>query len=384
VVQIINTTKSTRMSEDQGKRLNDYLLIEPHYGWADAEGNFIKPTLKQILKEYLTRINIFKDSKAWFPFMAWFWVLCLLPFMLLLLFKYFTWPLFIGGMVYGMVIMGSHGTMWYHRYSTHNAFTFKNSFWKFVSQHIVIKVIPEELYVVSHHIHHEKSDMPGDPYNAFGGFFYCFFADTNHQLIKRDLTPEDYNVASKCLQHTGARINTYEEYLKYGTITNPWYIMISWVLNWSFWGLAFFFLGEAIGVTGGGMAMVCAVFGGTFVWSVGIRTFNYEGHGKGAGKNGWGSSDLNRKDYSINQLWPGYVAGEWHNNHHLFPTSSRSGFLPYQMDLPWMYVKFLHWLGGITEYRDNKKQFLENYYKPFKENQTIVDSSALPVDLSGR
>ncbi|MFY7861924.1 MAG: acyl-CoA desaturase, partial [Chitinophagales bacterium] len=99
------------MSENQGKRLNDYLLIEPHYGWADAEGNFVKPTLKQILKEYLTRINIFKDSKAWFPFMAWFWVLCLLPFMLLLLFKYFTWPLFIGGMLYGMVIMGSHGTM---------------------------------------------------------------------------------------------------------------------------------------------------------------------------------------------------------------------------------------------------------------------------------
>lgn len=363
-------------------KLSDYLLWEPRYGWADKEGNFIKPTLKQILSEYFYRINPFNDKRNWLPFMAWFWVLLLMPFLILLLTKYFTWGLVLTGAIYGMVIMGSHGTMWYHRYSTHNAFTFKNSFWRFISQHLVIKVIPEELYVVSHHIHHEKSDMPGDPYNAFGGFFYCFFADTNHQLIKRDLSEEDYNVAKKTIENTGSQINTYEEYLKYGSIANPWYIMRSWILNWSFWIFIFYTVGELIGVTGGGWALVCAMFGGTFVWSIGIRTFNYEGHGKGKGKNAWGESDLNRRDYSINQLWPGYVAGEWHNNHHLFPTSARSGFLGYQMDLPWMYVKFLHFLGGISSYRDNKKQFIENYYQPFKEKHLIQTSDALPPDLS--
>ena len=363
-------------------KLNDYLIWEPRYKWTTEDGEFYKPTVKELFSEFFYRINIFNDKRNWFPFMAWFWVLCLSPFFFLLLFKYFNIGLVLVGAVYGMVIMGSHGTMWYHRYSTHNAFVFKNNFWKFISQHLVIKVIPEELYVVSHHIHHEKSDMPGDPYNAFGGFLYCFLADTNHQLINRNLSEQDYKIACKSLEHTGVRINTYEEYQKYGTIMNPWYIMISWVLNWSFWGLVFYAIGEWIGVTGGGFALVCAMFAGTFVWSIGIRTFNYEGHGKGKGKKAWGDSDLNRRDYSINQLWPGYVAGEWHNNHHLYPTSARSGFLGYQMDLPWLYVKFLHAIGGIESYRDNKKQFIDNYYAPYKENGLIEKSNALPKDYS--
>lgn len=356
--------------------------MEPRYKWADEQGNFIKPTVGQMWGEFFYRINFFRDSRNWFPFMAWFWVLLLLPFFLLFFFKYFTWGLLIAGFTYGMIIMGSHGTMWYHRYSTHNAFVFKNSFWRFISQHLVVKVVPEELYVVSHHIHHEKSDMPGDPYNAFGGFFYCFLADTNHQLMNRELSPEDYQIAKKMIAHTGVKLNTYEQYLKYGTIANPWYIMLTWILNWSFWGAVFYFVGEWLGVTGGGMALVCALFAGTFVWAVGIRTFNFEGHGKGKGKAAWGDSDYNRADYSINQYWPGYVAGEWHNNHHLYPTSARSGFLGYQLDLPWLYVRLIHLLGGIESYRDNKAQFIENYVKPYEKTHHFQESSKLPPDLS--
>lgn len=68
---------------------------------------------------------------------------------------------------------------------------------------------------------------------------------------------------------------------------------------------------------------------------------------------------------SINQIWPGYVAGEWHNNHHLYPASARSGFLPYQLDLAYCYVRLLSLIGGVDSYRDAKKQFLENYHAPY-------------------
>lgn len=356
--------------------------MEPRYKWADEQGNFIRPTLGQMFSEYFYRINIFRDKRNWFPLYAWLLVLLLMPFFLLLITKYLSVSNLLIAFFYGMVFMGSHGTMWYHRYSTHNAFTFKNSFWKFISQHLVVKVIPEELYVVSHHVHHEKSDQPGDPYNAFGGFFYCFLADTNHQLMNRELSEADYNIAKKNIAHTGTVMNSYEQYKKYGTIAHPGYILASTFLNWAFWGTFFYLLGELAGAYGGGLGLLCAIFGGTFVWAVGIRTFNYEGHGKGKGKKGWGSSDYNRADYSINQLWPGYVAGEWHNNHHLFATSARSGFLPYQLDLPWLYVKLLHFLGGISEYRDYKKQFIENYVKPFEKSHHFQDSTALPPDLS--
>jgi fatty-acid desaturase len=64
--------------------------------------------------------------------------------------------------------------------------------------------------------------------------------------------------------------------------------------------------------------LACAVFGSAGIWAVGVRTFNYEGHGKGEDKRRDGV-DYNREDMSINQVWPGYVAGEWHNNHHLLP-----------------------------------------------------------------
>lgn len=363
-------------------KLSDYILMEPRYKWADENGNFIKPTIGQILSEYFYRINIFRDIRNWFPLYAWFLVLLLLPFFLLLITKYLSISNVLIAFVYGMVIMGSHGTMWYHRYSTHSAFTFKNEVWKFISQHLVIKVIPEELYVVSHHVHHEKSDQPGDPYNAFGGFFYCFLADTNHQLMNRELSEEDYNIAKKNIAHTGAKLNTYEQYLKYGTIAHPMYVFLSTFCNWIFWGASFYFLGELLGTYGGGLGLFCTVFGGTFVWAVGIRTFNYEGHGKGKGRKGWGDSDYNRSDYSINQLWPGYVAGEWHNNHHLYATSARSGFLPYQLDLPWLYVQLLYKLGGISEFRDYKKQFYEKYVEPFKSEHHFKESAALPPDLS--
>ena len=69
-------------------------------------------------------------------------------------------------------------------------------------------------------------------------------------------------------------------------------------------------------------------------------TYNFEGHGKGKDKRKEGI-DFNTKDLSINQVWPGYAAGEWHNNHHLFPKSARNGFLPYQLDLPWVYIYLL-------------------------------------------
>jgi stearoyl-CoA desaturase (delta-9 desaturase) len=130
------------------------------------------------------------------------------------------------------------------------------------------------------------------------------------------------------------------------------------VLNWGFWYGTFYLLG--------GHGLACALFGGAFFWAVGVRTFNYEGHAKGEEKQKEGT-DFNKDDKSINQLWPGFVAGEWHNNHHLFPSSARSGFLPYQLDLAWCYIRLLKSVGAVTSYKDSKKQFLERYYQPFRQ-----------------
>jgi fatty-acid desaturase len=101
---------------------------------------------------------------------------------------------------------------------------------------------------------------------------------------------------------------------------------------------------------------------GACFWALGVRTFNFNGHGGGKDKRKE-LVDYNMKDYSINQYWPGIVAGEWHNNHHLYPASAQSGFLKYQIDFAWYYIYCLHKIGGIKTYHNSKKKFVKNHLK---------------------
>lgn len=349
----------------------DYVLERPSYGWTDKDGNLSKPSPGILFKEFFRRLNVFSNKKNWLSFTSWMMIVCLAVPFSLLLFKYMSLKTLLIAFAYSMIVMGSHGTVWYHRYCTHRAFKFRNPVWRFITQNITLKIIPEEIYVISHHVHHSKSDQPGDPYNAQGGFLYCFLADVNHQPISKSLDEKSYNRCVKLMQHTGQISNTYAQYQKWGSLANPFRTIGGIILNWGFWYAVFFMIG--------GHELACTIFGAAGFWAVGVRTFNYEGHGKGEDKRREGT-DYNREDMSINQLWPGIVAGEWHNNHHLFPKSARSGFLPHQVDLAWCYIKLLSLIGGVTEYHDSKKKFLKEYYHPHKEAKTVVEEPVLVLE----
>ncbi|MVN93100.1 fatty acid desaturase [Mucilaginibacter aquatilis] len=335
----------------------DRVLEQPSYGWVNENGDLSKPKASQIFKEFFFRLNVFSNKKNWLSFTSWMMIVCLAVPLCFFIFKYFTFGLLFIAFAYSMIVMGSHGTVWYHRYCTHRAYKFRNPVWRFITQNITLKIIPEEIYVISHHVHHAKSDQPGDPYNAQGGFLYCFLADVNHQAIARDMDEQTYKRCVKLMQHTGQVSNSYLRYQKWGTLACPLRTIAGILLNWGFWYLTFYLIG--------GHALACTLFGAAGFWAVGVRTFNYEGHGKGEDKRREGT-DYNQADMSVNQVWPGIVAGEWHNNHHLYPKSARSGFLPHQLDLAWCYIKFLHLIGGVTEYTDSKKKFLKEYYQPYK------------------
>jgi stearoyl-CoA desaturase (delta-9 desaturase) len=177
-------------------------------------------------------------------------------------------------------------------------------------------------------------------------------SDVNHQSINKNLSEVDYNKAAHFLRHTGVRINSYKQYQKWGSISAPWYTIGLWLLNWSFWFTAFYFIG--------GPGLACAMFGGAMFWFIGVRAFNYTGHGKGEVKHVDGI-DFDRSNLSINQTRPGLFAGEWHNNHHLYPGSARAGFLRYQIDLAWIYIWILNKIGGVSTYRNSKPDFLKKY-----------------------
>ena len=134
--------------------LIDHILQEPSYGWANKEGELIVPSARQMFKEAFSRINIFKTKKNWISLMGWFMLSLMLAGLTVFIFNYFSWKIVIAMVLYSMIIMGTHGTIWYHRYCTHGAYKFRNGFWRVLTQNLVIKTIPEEMYVISHHVHH--------------------------------------------------------------------------------------------------------------------------------------------------------------------------------------------------------------------------------------
>src|ERR1700753_1056686 len=122
----------------------DHVLQPPSYGWRNENGTFARPGKGALIKEFFSRLNVFRDRRNWLPFFSWFKVLCLLPFVLLFLFKYLSWETFGMAFIYGMVIMGTHGTIWHHRYCTHGAYRFRNPFWRFFTQQLTLNIIPGE------------------------------------------------------------------------------------------------------------------------------------------------------------------------------------------------------------------------------------------------
>lgn len=332
------------------------VLEPPAYGW-ERDGAFYKPGTREIMAHWVSRMNFFATRKNWLPFTNWVWTLGLLPFLIVFATKYFSWPLLLVGFLYAMVALGTVNIVWLHRYCTHQAFTFSHPFYRFIIRNLTIRLVPEEIYVVSHHVHHAYTEEPGDPYNAHGGRLYCLLAGELHQPIARDLSPEDYARIVAMMKHTGVVANSYEQYQRWGSVCHPARLYAHFALNWAFWYAAFYAMG--------GHGLACAIFGVSALWAIGIRDFNYDAHGCGKDKRRDGD-DFNRKDLSINQLFAGTVSGEWHNNHHAFPGGVRSGFMWWQLDTAYGLILLVKLLGGISSMRDYKARFFEKYVKPYE------------------
>jgi sn-1 stearoyl-lipid 9-desaturase len=332
------------------------------------------PSRAELFREFSGRMNIFRTRKNWLPLCSWTAAVALIAPLAVFCARYFNPWLLLAGLAYAMVALGTLGTVYLHRYSTHRAYRFRHPLWRFLVRNLAIKVLPEEIYVISHHVHHQMTEQPGDPYNVHGGWLYCFLADAIHQPIARDLSERDYSSLAKLMSHTGVRVNSYAQYRRWGSLCHPLRTVAHFALNWAFWYGAFWLLG--------GHALATAVFGASAVWAFGVRTFNYDGHGRGKDKRRDGR-DFNRADLSINQAWAGFVSGEWHNNHHLYPHSARAGFLPYQLDLAWLFIRFLSRIGGVSSYRDSRADFLRDHANQRAASTPVGSASRADVPPVG-
>jgi stearoyl-CoA desaturase (delta-9 desaturase) len=63
-----------------------------------------------------------------------------------------------------------------------------------------------------------------------------------------------------------------------------------------------------------------------------------------------GYKNFSTADDSVNVWWVGILAaGEgWHNNHHAFPGSAKTGLRPHEVDLSWLTIRLGKKLGLVS------------------------------------
>ncbi len=342
------------------------VLQEPHYGY-ERDGELYVPTVRELFREYASRVDFLSDRKNWWPFFSFFTTFILIIPVVLFFTIAFDWRYIFAGLAYSLW-MNIHGTAYIHRYCSHHAFSFRNRFWLFLFRNLSIKVIMEEVFAISHYVHHRYPEEPGDPYNTKAGRLYCLLSDVNHQQIRKDLNEADYLRLARLMKDTGVRCNTFAQYQKWGSITHPGWSIFHYALNWGFWFSVFYLMG--------GLPLALAIFGAACGWGVSVRNFNYKSHGSGEDRRIPGR-DFNQHSQAINIPLAGYTAGEWHSNHHLYPTSARCDFQPGQFDTAWMLIAGMAKLGIVTSYKDYREAFLRNYYVPYLKE--MADGEHLPA-----
>src|SRR5262249_46824431 len=154
----------------------------------------------------------------------------------------------------------------------------------------------------------------------------CMFTEwTTGLLDAARMGPTEFELARRMIDHTGVPLHDLEGFRRWGTVQTIGSL-----------------LAESAGVFAVHYGLLYALGGASWCLAAGSALliahyfnleFNYTAHGSGRAqhRDGW---DFHRADLSLNQRAPGFLGGEWHNNHHMFPCSMRSGFLPGQLDVP--------------------------------------------------
>jgi fatty-acid desaturase len=326
------------------------VLKPPSYGWVTDTH---RPSDAAIRREWLANLAVHRDRRHFLTAFTWgVWAVMVIMLGVWALW-FASWLTLAAGLAYTWLYLPQYGTFYFHRYGTHRAWRFRHPLFAWIAKHMSIRVIPEELYILSHHVHHRYADKDGDPYDPRGGWWYCFLADANHQNVAWDLSAGDYRRARAVLSHLAVRTNDYVAYQRWGMLARPGRLVLDFLGNWAVWALLLWWLG--------GWSLVFGVFGWTTAWLWGIRNFNFRAHGRGGDMRVDGE-DFHRGDLSVNRSLSAWLASEWHNHHHLFPRSARNGYLWWQLDVIYWVVRVLHAVGIISSYRDDTPRFFAEHY----------------------
>ena len=219
-------------------------------------------------------------------------------------------------------------TIGYHRLISHRSFTcpkLVEYFWV-LAGYLALEGSPA-WWAVMHRAHHRHTDTPLDPHSPRYGLFEAYFGWTTHGKYPAHIDP--------VVQCKDLLKDPVYRFLEAG---GNWYVAFS--LN-VFFGLAFraalwYCFGWQIAL--GRLLSIVAVNQVPLFLNVfcHIPKLGYQNFATG--------------DDSVNVWWVALLTmGEgWHNNHHAFPGSARSGIKPAEIDPAWMVVRSMKTVGLVS------------------------------------
>jgi fatty-acid desaturase len=182
-------------------------------------------------------------------------------------------------------------------------------------------------WVVTHRIHHSKTDTTGDPHTPRDGGWWAHMG---------------WILRGTAQQHDDETIQRYAPDL----MKDPVHV---WMNRLYF--VPLILSGIALLAIGGWPMMFVGVFlrvtvGLHFTWLVNSATHM------------WGKRRFATRDDSTNSWWVALLTfGEgWHNNHHAYPRAARHGLRWYEIDFNWYGIKALQMLGLARSIRLITKQ----------------------------
>ena len=307
------------------------LLMAPTYGYGEVPPR--KPSVGEILFEWVDAIAFWRDFSR-LPAAAYaLYHLATFGVFIAFFVHYHTWPAIVAVMAGATFIATVYNTVWYHRYCSHRAFKFRSLWFARIFLWTNPVCFREESYVIPHRVHHQNSDEIGDPYGPHLGWLGSYLATESQQKMNLELGPEEYDRLVKSLAHIGFRHNSLAAYRRTGSVESLAHYFARVVFANVFWTAPAYACFGWPGV----MGWIAGVFFYTFL----VRDFNYRGHA--------GFFFAARKGMPINQVFYGIIAGEWHENHHVYPRSARSGKGWWQLDIPWWIIKGMHFCGLVTQ-----------------------------------
>lgn len=230
---------------------------------------------------------------------------------------FFSWSSFAAAVFLVWMATGLGISMGYHRLHTHRSYKVPRwlEYFFAVCGALTLEGGPI-FWVATHRIHHQKSDQPGDPHSPREG---AWWAHMGWMLVGE-------------AKHSNTRLMS-----KYAPdlAKHRFYV---WLDNYHWLPLV---ATSALLYALGGFPMVLwgsclrVVVGLHATWLVNSATHM------------WGSRRFATRDDSRNNWWVALITfGEgWHNNHHAHPTSARHGLAWYELDVSWIQIKVLRWLG---------------------------------------